>query len=51
MGILHNIDSSFNCHTCQMEFKMPLPPAKKQTNKKTKKLGLHKGNTASQTLD
>ena len=28
--ILHNIASSFHRHTCQLEFKMPLPPAKKQ---------------------
>ena len=30
MCILHNITSSFHRHTCQLEFKMPLPPEKKQ---------------------
>ena len=30
MHIQHNIASSFYCHTCRLEFKMPLPPAKKQ---------------------
>ena len=30
MCISHNIASSFDCHTCWLEFKMPLPPAKKQ---------------------
>ena len=30
MCILRNIASSFHCHTCQLEFKVPLPPAKKQ---------------------
>ena len=38
MCILHNIASFFHCHTCWMEFKIPLP-------------GLLKGNTGSQTLD
>ena len=46
MCISHNIASSFHCHTCQLEFKMPLPPAKKTTDP-----DLHKGNTGSQTLD
>ena len=30
MCILHNIASSFHCHMCWLEFKMPLPPVKKQ---------------------
>ena len=30
MCISHNIASSFHCHMCWLEFKMPLPPAKKQ---------------------
>ena len=30
MCISHNIASSFHCHMCRLEFKMPLPPAKKQ---------------------
>ena len=30
MCILHNIASSFYCDTCRLEFKIPLPPAKKQ---------------------
>ena len=29
MCITHNIVSSFCCHMCQLEFRMPLPPAKK----------------------
>ena len=28
--ILHNIVSSFHCNTRQLEFKMPLPPAKNE---------------------
>ena len=30
MCILHNIASYFHCHICRLEFKMLLPPAKKQ---------------------
>ena len=27
---MHNTASTFHCHTCWLEFKMLLPPAKKQ---------------------
>ena len=30
MCISHNIASSYHCHICHLELKMPLPPAKKQ---------------------
>ena len=30
MCISHNTASSFLCHMCRLEFKMPLPPVKKQ---------------------
>ena len=46
MCISHNIASSFHCHMCRLEFKVPLPPVKK-----TKDPGLHKGNAGPQTLD
>ena len=36
MCISHNTASSFHCHTCWLEFKMPLPPVEK-----TKDPGLH----------
>ena len=41
--ILHNIASSFHCHTCWLEFKMLLPPVKKQkTLACVREIGVHK---------
>ena len=61
MCILHNIASSSHCHICQLEFKMLLPPAKKQktpaclreiqVHKLWTKVYSKKGLTAMQNLD
>ena len=43
MCILHNIASSFHCHMCWLEFKMPLPPVKKQkTRACVREIQVHK---------
>ena len=43
MCILHNIASSFHCHTCWLEFKMLLPPVKKQkTRACVREIQVHK---------
>ena len=43
MCISHNIASSFQCHTCQLELKMLLPPAKKkQTPACIREIHVHK---------